>query len=265
MKTSIYYCLFLILLGCQPAEKHGDEQAAQNIKPKVPNVTVAQLTKSFGEFWIYYSRYAQLSQDLPMLDESGKSIGREIFLEKLNTGLYLALVINEKDRLNFKLALIPKGAPKDIGLITSNYANRELTNYKMEGRPIPKFSFKDLNGKLYTSENTKGKIVLFKCWFIACVACVKEMPALNKLIAKYKDRDDILYISLAIDQQLALKKFLSTTRFDYVTIADQENYMTKDLHVQVYPTHYIINKKGILVKVVDEERVMEGYLEKLAN
>ena len=33
-----------------------------------------------------------------------------------------------------------------------------LVHYKMEGKPIPAFNFSDIDGNLYTSENTKGKI-----------------------------------------------------------------------------------------------------------
>jgi cytochrome oxidase Cu insertion factor (SCO1/SenC/PrrC family) len=36
------------------------------------------------------------------------------------------------------------------------------------------FSFKDLNGILITNESMKGKIVVIKCWYIHCAACIKE-------------------------------------------------------------------------------------------
>jgi peroxiredoxin len=270
MKKQVCLCFIVVLglcLSCnQPKveseENHVKKTASANKLIGTPVMTLADITKDFNSFWTYYSKYAQLSQDFPTQDEHGKAIDRSVFLEQINTGLYLPLVIYGKDGMDFRLAKIPNGAAKDIGLTIGNYANKELIYCKMEGKPIPKFSFKDLNGKLYTSENTNGKIVLFKCWFITCQACIEEMPALNELIAKYKDRDDILYISLAIDQAVPLKQFLTTTKFDYVTIPDQKNYMEKDLHIQMYPTHFIINKKGILVKVVDEEKVMEVYLEK---
>jgi peroxiredoxin len=39
---------------------------------------------------------------------------------------------------------------------------------------IPDFSFKDLNGNLITNEKYEGKIVVIKCWYIHCAACIKE-------------------------------------------------------------------------------------------
>jgi thiol-disulfide isomerase/thioredoxin len=45
----------------------------------------------------------------------------------------------------------------------------------------------------------KGKIVVIKCWYIHCAACIKEFPEVNNLVRKYKDRKDIIFISLAED------------------------------------------------------------------
>lgn len=228
-----------------------------------PLVELKTIIKDFSSFWAYFNAYALLHQDLPAMDQNGKTIDKGLFLEKLNTGRYLPLVVYGKDGIKtFKLAVIPKSAPKDIGLITMNYANRELNNYRMEGKPVPKFNFTDINGHVYTAENTLGKIVLFKCWFITCVACVQEMPALNKLVDKYKDRKDILFISLAIDEKKPLQQFLAKTKFDYTTVPNQKAYMEEKLHVQLYPTHVIINKKGLVVKVPPNEYELEKYLER---
>jgi hypothetical protein len=32
------------------------------------------------------------------------------------------------------------------------------------------------------------KIVVIKCWYIHCAACIKEFPEVNNLVRKYKDR-----------------------------------------------------------------------------
>ncbi len=221
------------------------------------------IVKSFNNFWSYFNDYAQLYNDYPTFNEANKAIDKGQFLEAINTGKYLPMVLyGEKQQLNFRLTKIPQKAPENIRLILMNYANRELNYYKMEGKPIPDFSFKALDGKVYTSANTKGKIVLFKCWFISCVQCVAEMPALNEVVKQYEKRDDIVFISLAIDQKKELKQFLTKTKFDYATVANQKNYMEKKLHVQLYPTHFIIDKKGIMVKAVDDEREMEFFLTK---
>lgn len=80
-------------------------------------------------------------------------------------------------------------------------AEREYKNYQMEGKELPDFNFTDLDGTVYDKETTAGKIVVLKCWFIGCVPCVEEMPALNKLVNQYRNQKDIVFVSLAFDKK----------------------------------------------------------------
>ena len=132
----------------------------------------------------------------------------------------------------------------------------------MEGKKIPKFNFKDLKSKIYNSETTKDKIVVLKFWFIHCQKCVEEMPNLNKLVKKYKDRNDIVFLSLAFDKNEELKKFLTKKAFYYPVVGNQKNYLLQDLEIESFPTHMIINKKGLISKVVNSYEELEIALKK---
>lgn len=243
----------------------GDQAAAQGVTGWAqPVLTAEQIVENFDSFWSYFNTYAQFKENYPTFDERGKAIDKGEFLSKIDSGDYLHLVLqNPSGKRAFKLVRMPEGTSRDIRLLLMNYANKELIYYRMEGKPIPAFRFQTIDGKIYTSANTRGKIVLFKCWFIDCAPCRAEMPALNRLVQKYRNRKDILFISLALDQKPALKKFLKTTRFNYETVAGQKEYMTSRLHVQLYPAHYLINKSGILVKVPSDRQELESYLEQL--
>jgi hypothetical protein len=50
-------------------------------------------------------------------------------------------------------------------------AFNEIQNLKKVGKLY--FSFKDLNSNLITKKY-EGKIVVIKCWYIHCAACIKE-------------------------------------------------------------------------------------------
>jgi peroxiredoxin len=122
-----------------------------------------------------------------------------------------------------------------------------------------------LEGRIYNHETTNGKIVVLKFWFIGCAPCVKEMPALNKLVNQYKNREDIVFVSLAFDKKEDLKKFLANKTFNYAVVPDEKDYLIKDLEVVSFPTHVVINKKGVVVKVVDSYEEMEAILLKEAS
>ena len=144
-------------------------------------------------------------------------------------------------------------------------ASTEFEHFKIEGTEIPEFNFKDINGKLYNKTNVKGKILVLKCWFIHCVACVKEFPELNKLVDEYQKNNDILFISLAMDSKEELSKFLETKIFKYATISEMKSYMTDKLNITQYPTHLLIDRKGKIKKVVNTVGDLKPFLQKEVN
>ena len=101
-----------------------------------------------------------------------------------------------------------------------------------------------------------------KCWFIHCQRCVQEMPELNKLVQQYKNRKDIIFISLATDTNQELKKFLTKKTFNYSVVPNQKSYITDTLNISTYPTHIIINKKGTISKVVSDYKELSVALKK---
>ena len=215
---------------------------------------VQSILANFNNFWDYYSRNVALYEDFTPLNAKGEQISKQSFLKELSSGLYFPLVINAKsNEFVYRLEKINPKANSFIGAYMKQFAKAELKFHEMKGKPIPDFSFTDLNGKVFTPANTKGKIVLLKCWFIGCVPCVEEMPALNEMVEKYKDRKDILFISLASDSKKELQQFLTKVRFDYATVPNQGMYMKDKLNVVAYPTHFLINKEGVLVNVLPDE------------
>ena len=67
----------------------------------------------------------------------------------------------------------------------------------------------------------------------------------------YRNRKDIVFISLALDSKEKLNQFLSYKKFSYPVVADQEKFIRKELNVSMYPTHLIIDRNGVIQKVVN--------------
>jgi peroxiredoxin len=142
-------------------------------------------------------------------------------------------------------------------------AATEIEHFKMEGIDIPEFNFTDLNGKVYNKSSTKGKIVILKCWFIHCVACVKEFPELNKLVDEYRQDTNIKFISLARDSKENLISFLKDRQFKYAVVPNSDNYVTHSLGIQEYPTHIFIDENGKIQKVVNSVDDLIAFLRKV--
>lgn len=80
-------------------------------------------------------------------------------------------------------------------------------------------------------------------WFKACKPCLIEIPYLQKLTEKYKDKN-VVFIALCNGNQEALNNFLMTEKFEYKHIANARSIAQK-WNIQGYPTNIVIDKKVI--------------------
>jgi len=236
-----FFVAILAIVSC--TEKSG---------PGSPNVDVNQLEKNYMTWLNYHRDNIHLSSKFVALDVSSKEISKGDFLKSLTTGDYIPVELTSTDTTTYyKLFKLENTADKQISSSIKTIASISNFHFEMEGKPFPAFNFKDVNGVEYNNENTKGKTIVFKCWFIACKACVAEFPELNEFVAKYKSRNDLLFISMARDPKDSLIKFLATKTFDYAVIPEQEELLIKTLKITLFPTHLIVDKNGIIQKVVN--------------
>jgi peroxiredoxin len=209
------------------------------------------LTKDFTTWYNYTYYNVRLSEDFIALDMDSIKIDKATFLDKLMTENVVAfktkILRGQSVYQLFKL----NSNDESIKATNKEMASTEIAHLKMEGIDIPEFNFTDLNGKIYNKSSTKGKIVILKCWFIHCVACVTEFPELNKLVDGNQNRNDILFISLALDSKKDLKTFFETKEFKYATVPGMRDYITNKLKVTAYPTHILIDRNGKIRKVVN--------------
>ena len=113
------------------------------------------------------------------------------------------------------------------------------------GMAAPNFLVFDLDGKMYELSDLKGKTVVLNFWFTACAPCKQEMPELNKLIEKYKNDSDVVFLAITYDPADKVKDFLSKTSFTYPIATGQEG-LTKQYGITGYPTNIVIDRNGIV-------------------
>ncbi len=81
--------------------------------------------------------------------------------------------------------------------------DEQVAQYGMlyPGHEAPDFTFTDRAGKKLSLKNLRGKTVLIDIWGTWCVPCIEEMPNLDKLQQRYKDRSDVAIVSVACDKK----------------------------------------------------------------
>lgn len=108
----------------------------------------------------------------------------------------------------------------------------------------PEFSIPDLDGKTVDLADLEGKVVVLNFWYVSCKPCIKEMPELNELVEKYEGKE-VVFLAFATDKTPVVHQFLTKKAFNYRIIPRSRNIASK-FGVSGYPSHYVIDKKGLV-------------------
>lgn len=257
MKKILWVWILIIsLTSCKDGGKVLEKKATLE-----PVTDVSELTSDFRTWWTYHYNNIALPSDFTALDEDSEVIPKERFLKRLTSGRLIPVEMKTDSAKIYKLYILPANVDKDISSTIKNVSTVTYELHKMQGKKFPEFDLVDLKGDNYTNESFEGKTTILKTWFIACKPCVQEMPVLNELVDKQRNNDQIQFLSLALDEEKALEKFLKKIEFKYAVAAEQREFITKKLNLTTYPTHIVINEKGEIERVYQKASDLIAFLE----
>lgn len=111
----------------------------------------------------------------------------------------------------------------------------------------PRWTLKTLDSKNISLSDYNGHLVLIDFFYKGCPPCRKAIPVLQSLLQKYKANGlNIIGIDPIDEETSVVKHFISEAGITYPVALDKKN-VNKDYHVSVYPTLYIIDKKGNVI------------------
>ena len=226
------------------------------------SVNSAALQKDFITWWTYLNSHVKLSQDFVGLDVDSTVIRKADFLQRLTSGSVVPFKVMVRAGVPYYRLYPVAESQADIKAAIKQKAAGEIAHFNREGQLLPTYTLTDIQGKTYTPATTQGKLVVLKCWFIGCVACVQEFPEVNRLVESCRDRSDILFISLAMDKKENLVNFLRTHELKYTTVPNMKGFMQQQLNVDSYPTHILLDRAGRIVKVTDRMDELKPFIDK---
>jgi peroxiredoxin len=112
------------------------------------------------------------------------------------------------------------------------------------------FTFTDIHGKTHRLSDYRGKVVVLQFFGTYCPPCRAEMPVLQKLYEKYKDK--VMVIGLSVDyigeKPEKLKNFVREMGVTYpvgpATERAWSEYAGKYTGLDSIPQTFIIDKEG---------------------
>lgn len=116
-------------------------------------------------------------------------------------------------------------------------------------KEAPGFALTDMDGELHRLGDYKGKVVLVNFWATWCPPCRREMPALETLYLKHRERGLVV---LAVNQwEDADHVFAYMGQLNvfptFPVLFDPESRVSADYGVQGLPTSFLVDRQGRLV------------------
>ena len=113
--------------------------------------------------------------------------------------------------------------------------------------PPVDFSLLDLNGNKVSLSDFKGKIVFLNFWTTWCPGCRIEMPAMEKLHKRLKDKDFAM-VSINIQEPASvIKKLFKDYKLTFTALLDSKGELSDPFGIRAIPTTFILNKDGGMI------------------
>ena len=117
------------------------------------------------------------------------------------------------------------------------------------GQTAADLSLPDLNGKLVSISELRGKVVLIDFWASWCGPCRHNNPRLVKLYNKYHEKGLEIY-GVSLDEDMGdWKKAVHHDKLSWIQVIDDKGWAASSINtygVDFIPSSFLIDKQGII-------------------
>lgn len=120
-------------------------------------------------------------------------------------------------------------------MVNSNLSPVKRGSYivsHLVGCKAPDFKVRSLEGDTLELSKLRGKVVVLNFWFTSCAPCLAELPGLNDLVDKFKNRE-VVFIAFEkknnerVGDYGPLNEFLTAHEFKYQIVQSDIGFAMK--------------------------------------
>jgi peroxiredoxin len=168
----------------------------------------------------------------------------KVVLANMDANSTYTLEVKSKDAAGFEVTAQVQG----------NYKTKVIRNSTdlRAGDMAPDFSLSSLNGQTVKLANYPGKMVLLVFWLTTCDACTKELPILEGFSKDPKYSDFALITVNVGGEKAVTQSYISSHKYSFMVLLDPQKAVNDQYTIAIYPTTFLIDTSGKIVKVRQE-------------
>lgn len=170
--------------------------------------------------------------------------------------------IKEKEISNLE-NLPENSVKKEKSLISKSNLEKELAEKTVLENLAPDFTLLDLKNNEIKLSNYRGKKpVIVEFWNSWCHHCQRNMPKLQKIYNKNKDKIEIIGVNLLKNQDSKEKvaSFVKQNKITFPVVFDEDFQVVMNYDISFTNTQFLINTDGTIFEIISVEDLSEEKL-----
>jgi peroxiredoxin len=112
------------------------------------------------------------------------------------------------------------------------------------GTPAEDFSLIDLEGKSQSLSQYRGKIVLVNFWATWCKPCTTEMPAMQTVYEKLREKNFVVLAINELEDDAKVREHIKQYGHTFPVLMDHDNKVANQFGVFGLPVSVFIDQEG---------------------
>jgi peroxiredoxin len=122
------------------------------------------------------------------------------------------------------------------------------------------FTLTALDGKTYSLDTLRGKVVLLNFWATWCPPCRREMPDMDKLYQRLASKG-LVVLAVSDEKRETVEGFLAKQNYTFPVALDEGRKVNSAFGIQGIPNSFLFDREGKLVGEAIDMRTERQFLE----
>jgi len=126
------------------------------------------------------------------------------------------------------------------------FSNVGILKIAQISQPV-EIQLKDVFGNTVSLSYFRGNVVFLNFWATWCPPCVIEMPSMQKLHRRFKDKNFVMVAINSQETDARVKSFFDKYKLSFTALLDSSGEVGTWFDVNAFPTTFVIDKEGRII------------------